>query len=246
MTAPAAHVAWAQVVARNIVPLAGILFLGWNAASVLVLYFVDTLLSMAVIFAGAMRKFVPPITDDGWAARANSEAGMIGGAIFMVVAIAIPIGMPLVFILEASHVSWRELLADPALRAGIVWQVVAAFWSYVGLYRALRYATVEQLRLKRRFALVFLRWMALLMFTYLGVLLLFGRYTAILFVAIYIGISIWSEIAPDRFLRMMPGGAEDADPQSKPVLSEAARNIAERSEAVRSVAMSKRRRRKRH
>ena len=37
----------AQVVARNIVPLAGILFLGWNAQNVLIVYFADTLLTIA-------------------------------------------------------------------------------------------------------------------------------------------------------------------------------------------------------
>ena len=31
-------------------------------------------------------------------------------------------------------------------------------------------------------------------------------------VVLYVGTTIFVEIAPDRFLRMMPGGAEDADP----------------------------------
>ena len=35
----------AQVVARNVAPLVGILFFHWSATNVLVLYFLDTLLS---------------------------------------------------------------------------------------------------------------------------------------------------------------------------------------------------------
>jgi hypothetical protein len=249
MSAPAAHLAWAQVIARNIVPFFGIVFLGWSAASVLVLYFVDTLLSMAVLFAGVLRSFAPPITNDGLAARLNGEAGMLGGGVFLAIAVAIPLGVPLLFMLGGGDTSWRALLDDPALRAGIVWQLIAAFWSYVGLYRALRHATPEALRLKRRFALVFLRWMAMVMAAYLGVGVLLGRYGALAFVVLYAAVSIWSEIAPDRFLRAMPGGAEDADPA--PV---AARRLPEPRPVTRPVALHethgqqpvrKRRRRKR-
>jgi hypothetical protein len=212
MSAPAAHLAWAQVIARNIVPFFGIVFLGWSAASVLVLYFVDTLLSIAVLFAGVLRSFAPPITNDGLAARLNGEVGMLGGGAFLAVAVSVPLGVPLIFMLAGGDTSWRALLDDPALQAGIVWQLVAAFWSYIGLYRALRHATPDELRLKRRFALVFLRWMAMVMVAYLGIGMLLGRYGALAFVVLYAVVSIWSEIAPDRFLRAIPGGVEDADP----------------------------------
>lgn len=201
----------AQLVARNVVPLAGILFFGWSAQNALVLYFVDTLLAFAVLFAGVLRKFAPPVTDDGWAARLNGEAGMIGGGIFVAAALAVPLGVPLVFML-GGRLSVSALLADPMFTSGVVWQVIAALWSYVGLWRALQHATPEALGLKRRFALVFLRWIALVMVAYTGIGMLAGSYAGLVFVAIYIGLSIFAEIAPDRFLRIMPGGAEDATP----------------------------------
>jgi len=105
----------------------------------------------------------------------------------------------------------RELLADPSFRVGLVLQAIAAFWSCAGLYRALRTQTPGQLRLKRRFALVFLRWLAVLAVTYTGIVFLFGRFAPFVFVAVYVGVSIFVDIAPDKFLRAMPGGAEDAD-----------------------------------
>jgi len=43
-----------QAVARNIVPLVGIFALHWSTGNVLLLYLLDTVLSMAVIFAGLM------------------------------------------------------------------------------------------------------------------------------------------------------------------------------------------------
>ena len=211
MAAPVPALVFAQVVARNIVPLAGILFLGWNAGNVLILYFADTILTIAVICAGVLRKFAAPIEDDGWAARINGEAGMIAGAAFIAATIAVPFGVFLLFMLGGTF-DWRAAIEDRALRAGLAWQCAAAFWSYIELYRALRFSTPEQLQLKRRFSLVFLRWIALVMVGSFGVGFALGRYGALLFVAIYIGVSIYAEIAPDRFLRAMPGGVEDAAP----------------------------------
>lgn len=68
------------------------------------------------------------------------------------------------------------------------------------------------MKLKRRFALVFLRWIAVLMATYVTLEFAPGRVAVYLLVAVYIGASIFAEIAPDKFPRSMPGGAEDAEP----------------------------------
>ena len=103
---------------------------------------------MAVIFAGTLRKFAPPIEDDGWAARVNGEVGMVGGGVFLALCLASPLGMPIMFML-GWQVDWQALLADPQLRIGLLWQCVAAYWSYVGLYHALRTATPEQLPVQR-------------------------------------------------------------------------------------------------
>jgi hypothetical protein len=215
LSTQAAPLALAQVIARNAVPLAGILLLGWNAQNVLIVYFADTMLTMAVIFAGVLRKFAPPIENDGWAARLNGEVGMIGGGVFIMLVVAVPLGLPLLFML-GGNVDARAMVSDRGLLAGLAWQCVAALWSYLELYRALRTATPEQLQLKRRFALVLLRWMALVMVAYLGVGFIAGRFAALIFVAIYVGVSIWAELAPDRFLRALPGGAEDAPVAAAP------------------------------
>ena len=210
MSSPA-HLAAAQVIARNIVPLAGIALFGWSAQNVLIVYFADTMLTLAVLFAGALRHFAPPVENDGWAARLNGEAGMIGGAVFLMLVIAVPLGLPLLFML-GGRFDWQAVIDDRSLQVGLLWQCAAAFWSYLGLWQALRHATPDQLRLKRRFSLVLLRWMALVVVAYTGIGILFGRYGALLSVALYVGVSIWAEIAPDRFLRVMPGGAEDDEP----------------------------------
>jgi len=211
MAAPIPPLAVAQIVARNIVPLAGIVFFHWSAANVLLLYFLDTILAIAVIAAGVMSKFTP--VDDGWATRINGEVGAVAGGLFIAAFIAIPLGVPLIFVLAPSGFHWQEALADGSLRGGALMQAIAAFWSYRELWQALRTRTPEELRLKRRFTLVFLRWMAALAVIYVGIAEFGGP---LLVVAAYAAVSIWSDIAPDRFLRAMPGGATDADPEPEP------------------------------
>ena len=212
MVLPQTPLALTQIVARNIVPVAGILLFGWSAPNVLVLYFIDTLLAMGVIVTGVARFLLPPPTDQGWAARANAEFGYVGAGLMVIAVVAIPLGVPLIFMLAPGGADWREMLADRGLHLGIALQMAAACWSGVDLYRALRTQTAEQLRLKRRFALVFLRWIVVLMAAYSGFFIIFGHYGALFYVMLYVATTIVIEIAPDRFLRAMPGGAEDADP----------------------------------
>jgi Family of unknown function (DUF6498) len=199
-----------QIVARNIVPVAGILLFGWSAPNVLVLYFIDTMLSLGVIAMGVARYMLPPPTDQGWAARANAEGGYVGVALLIIAVFAVPMGVPLIFMLVPTGADWRTMLVDRSLHIGIALQVAAVCWSGFGLVRALRTHTPGELRLKRRSAFVFLRWLVLLMATYSGVFLIFGHYSALFFVVLYVATSIVIDVAPERFLHAMPGGDEIA------------------------------------
>ncbi|MEO8740031.1 MAG: DUF6498-containing protein [Casimicrobiaceae bacterium] len=191
----------AQIVARNITPLAGILFFGWSASSVLILYFVDTLLSMAVIFAGLARSFTP--ATDGMTAKIKSNVTFIFVALLLTAFFAIPLGMPIGIVLATGAFSWRFALYDESLRLGVIVQCIIALGSYVELYRALGTHTPEQLQLKQRFGLVLMRWVVVMSVCYTGLGYL-GDYGVFLLVAAYISASIFAEIAPDRFLRGTP------------------------------------------
>lgn len=201
----------AAAVARLLVPLAGVLFFGWSAAATLLLYFADTLSNVAVVGAGALAGHFPPDREETVAERINAHAGAAGGGVAIAAIVAVPLGVPLIFMLGGTA-PIVEAFADPALRTGMIVQVALALWSYAALYRELQGRTVEELRLKRRFSLLFLRWMVLVIVAYTGIGLLIGRYAGLLFVAIYAVISFVIEIAPDHFLRAMPGGVEDVEP----------------------------------
>jgi hypothetical protein len=199
----------AQIVARNIVPLAGILFFHWSAPNVLLLYGFDTVLSMAVIFAGLASTFDKKPHDSA-PARVKGEIGYIVAALFVALILALPLGMPVGIALATSDFSWRFAFYDHSLRNGALVQAVIALWSYIDLRRALATNTPEQLQLKRRFAFIIARWIAVLIACYFVLDLLGGDLAVYLLIVVYIGASIFAEVAPDKFLEVMPGGADFA------------------------------------
>lgn len=231
-----------QIVARNIAPLVGILLLGWNARNILYLYFIDTLLALAVIIAGAMRYFHPPVEEDGWAARINGEVGVVAGGVFVAAVIAVPLGVWLVFMLQGD-LALRATFADPNFRVAAAWQAIAALSSYLSLADALRVHTPDSLRLKRRFGLVLLRWVSLIFFTQF-VAFLPSRFAAVVFVALYAAISTWTDIAPDHFLRVFgrdaAGDRESESAGTPPAAAASHRSQGRKHSDRRTPVMSKR------
>ncbi|MEP6942970.1 MAG: hypothetical protein ABI981_08540 [Betaproteobacteria bacterium] len=204
----------AQVVVRNIVPLAGIVFFHWSAANVLILYFVDTLLSFAVIFAGLAKALDTEPRNDVLA-RFKGEFIYVFVALFISAFIGIPIGMPVGIALATSDFSFQFALHDESLCNGLIVQALLSVWSYMELRRALATYSPDQLKLKRRFGFVFMRWFAVLFACYVLLDFMGGNLAVYALVLVYIGASIFAEVAPDRFLQVMPGGKEytkeDAD-----------------------------------
>jgi hypothetical protein len=69
--------------------------------------------------------------------------------------------------------------------------------------------------LRQRFALVFMRWVVVIMVTYFILdILPPSEFALLVLVAAYIAGSIVAEVAPDRFLRAMPGGADNLEPDA--------------------------------
>jgi hypothetical protein len=196
-----------QAVARNIVPLVGIFALHWSTGNVLLLYLLDTVLSMAVIFAGLMSSFAPPPDDEGVSGRINAIAGYVLAGLVVAAFLAVPLGTPVGIMLAASGFSFREAFNDSSLRVGALVQAATALWSYAQLYRKLRTHSPEQLKLYKRFGLVIMRWIVVVIATYFIIEILPpSEPVLVMLVVAYIAGSIAAEIAPDRFLRAMPGG----------------------------------------
>ena len=215
-----------QAIIRNMVPLVGILAFHWPAGNVLILYLLDTVLSMAVIIAGLTSSFAPPPEGEGAASWINAEVGYLAAGLFTAAFLAIPLGTPVAMMLVASDFSFRTAFADPSLRGGALVQAIVALWSYIGLYRALRTHSPTQLRLRTRFALVFMRWLVVLIATYFILdILPPSEVVLLLLVIAYVAGSIAAEIAPDRFLRAMPGGEDNLREDTTPDAAPANRSV---------------------
>jgi len=197
----ALHIALAVI--RNAVGLLGVLFLGWSAATLVVLYFADTIVGMWAVFAAVGFKFSNADPRQGfWASLDGTLTGIVVG-LFLAAVVAVPLGMPLVIFFGASGLHWRQIAADPGLRTGI--GVIAA----IGLLGAVRHVfaladgQAGDVLVKRTFAILMTRWILVLMLIYLLAILL-GRFGLYVIVLAYAAASVWSEVTPDRFARLIP------------------------------------------
>jgi len=190
-----------NLVLRNAVPLVGIVFFGWSAQNLLLLYFVDTLLAIGVIVAGLLYSQFPAEEIPDFSSRLSTIVGYAAVAAVIVAFMAVPLGMPIfILVFGVGDVSFTGLMHDPGFRVGLGLQAVASLVSFRDLVVALRRYTPAQLALKRRFGLVFLRWVGLLMAAYLPITWALGRFGALLLVAVYVAITIYAEVRPDQFL----------------------------------------------
>lgn len=190
-----------NLVLRNVVPIVGLVFYHWSAANLLILYFLDTLLAIGVIAAGFFYHEFPAEEAPGLAARMNAIVGYVAGAAFIALIMAIPLGMPVfILVFGVNDVSFLDMIRDRGFQVGLGLQAIASLVSFRDLVVALRTYSPDQLGLKRRFSFVFLRWIGTMMAAYVPLTYAFGRYSPLVLVVVYIALTIYAELMPDRFL----------------------------------------------
>ncbi len=197
----------AFVILRNAIPLIGILFLGWSAQNLIVLYFADTLGAMWALVTGLALNFPEAKMQTGFFGRLNAWGTMLFVGAFLIAFMAIPLGMPLFIYLMMVEWDWRAALSDTEFVFGIV--LIAAL-SLVGMLR--HYQTIEQLtpdksNVKNDFGILMTRWVIVLILIYMVGFLL-GEWGAYVMVFGYLGATVASEIVPERFLNLF--GRSDA------------------------------------
>ncbi len=196
-------------VARNAVGVVGVLFLGWAAPTLVVLYFADTLAGMWAVFAAVGFKLSNADPRQGVGAVLEGALTATAVGLFLVAVVAVPLGIPVVMLLGASSVTWRQLSADPTLATGVG---VVALTGLVGAVRhvfALAEGRAGDASVKQVFAILMTRWVLVLIAIYnLGFIL--GRFGLYAIVLAYAAASVWSELEPERFARLIPDRRPDA------------------------------------
>ena len=193
------------LILRNAIPLIGILFLGWSAQNLIVLYFADTLGAMWALVTGLALNFPEAKMQTGFFGRLNAWGTMLFVGAFLIAFMAIPLGMPLFIYLMMVEWDWRVALADTEFVFGIV--LIAAL-SLVGMLR--HYQTIEQLtpdksNVKNDFGILMTRWVIVLLLIYMVGFLL-GEWGAYVMVFGYLAATVASEIVPERFLNLFGRG----------------------------------------
>jgi hypothetical protein len=196
-------------VARNAVGVVGVLFLGWAAPTLVVLYFADTLAGMWAVFAAVGFKLSNADPRQGVGAVLEGALTATAVGLFLVAVVAVPLGIPVVMLLGASSVTWRQLSADPTLATGVG---VVALTGLVGAVRhvfALAEGRAGDASVKQVFAILMTRWVLVLIAIYnLGFIL--GRFGLYAIVLAYAAASVWSELEPERVARLIPDRRPDA------------------------------------
>ena len=196
-------------VARNAVGVVGVLFLGWAAPTLVVLYFADTLAGMWSVFAAVGFKLSNADPRQGVGAVLEGALTATAVGLFLVAVVAVPLGIPVVMLLGASSVTWRQLSTDPTLATGVG---VVALTGLVGAVRhvfALAEGRAGDASVKQVFAILVTRWVLVLIAIYnLGFIL--GRFGLYAIVLAYAAASVWSELEPERFARLIPDRRPDA------------------------------------
>ena len=194
----------ASLIARNLMPAIGVLFFGWSAGNLLILYYLDTILSIAVVMVLIARH----ITGLGKAGQKGRPlegpldwTKAILGSLLAAVLICLPLGAPLAWTLPEFNWSFSPAFADRSFLIGLGMTVAGSLSSGVQAHRDLLVRTDDERVLKYRAAFIVARWLVVLIASITGLMGLLGaRFGGALIVLIYAGATVYFEMFPGRAL----------------------------------------------
>jgi hypothetical protein len=197
------------VIARTLVPIAGVLFLHWSAANLLIVYFADTLaafFAVSVLAAGRLSASEAP-GGPAWYQRVVTGARLASsGAMVTLIVGLVPFGF-LVFMLLMQDFAWQFALHDRDLWIGVAAQFCMAVTLLLREYRQIEAASDADRVIRARFGLVFMRWVIVCMVFFAAAELLEPQNGGILadifgfaLVLAYAVATILMELQPQRLL----------------------------------------------
>lgn len=199
------HFPLARLIARNLVPLAGIVFLGWSAPNLLLAYFADTLAAVAAVFMLIGRQMIPLADDATLGERINWYGGMFAVALFITGFIGATLGFFTGILLKMLGMDLTQILVDRTLQVMVALQAATTFTEIVA--RTPRFADdrTAKREINLRFAFAFVRWIAIIVCTFpVTLLALFSQWLAgFLMVAVYSGMTVLLELDPRRVYRAL-------------------------------------------
>lgn len=190
---------------RNLIPIIGILFLGWSAQNLIVLYFADTLGAMWALFTGLALNFPEAKAAASLGQRAQNYATMLFVGAFLIAFMAIPLGMPLFIYLMIVDWDWRAAWNDQEFVYGIITIAALALVGMLRHYQNIARLTPEKSNARSDFGILMTRWVIVLLLIY-GIGFLLGPWGAYVMVLGYLAATVASEVFPERFANLFGRG----------------------------------------
>jgi cytochrome c biogenesis protein CcdA len=198
--------ALAALVAVNITPLAGIFFLGWQPAGVLISYSVDTYVGFLSVILLMMihvtgDEYDTPI--EGW----RRWSKLAGALVFFAAILILPLMLPILFVLGGDAVA-SMLLDDREFLLAIAAQVSMSVYASMRVHRLLQATHDDDRILTARGIVLAARWFVVFGTIGTGLVPALGpRLGSLVVIAIYAGASVYFELFPEHAMRLVRGNA---------------------------------------
>lgn len=194
-----------SVVIRNLISIVGVLFLGWSAEQMVLLYFADALAGFWAVLTAVVYLFLPSGAEN-WGDRVYNVLSAAFGALFLVAFIAIPLGLPILFMVQGDWQLIWSLFEKPSFINGLIGISITNLILSFRLY--FQEVTSEEgftflSPIKRYFSFLFIRWFIVIVFIY-GIGMLLGDAAKYGCVVIYAATTISSELFPKQFANLIP------------------------------------------
>ncbi|HQU51170.1 MAG TPA: DUF6498-containing protein [Casimicrobiaceae bacterium] len=188
------------LIAANVAPIAGMLFLGWSPQVLVALYAVDTALSTYALVWLVMEHITEANSPDRGVVRV-AKLGF--AALFLGTLLAAILVGPMVLMWGESAWVLSKPWQDRGFLGALAAQAAGSAWSVVAMHRMLGERSDDDAVLKREFQFLVARWIVVLGVVFLGVASFLGeRRGGALVVIVCCGATVWSRMFPGRAKRM--------------------------------------------
>jgi hypothetical protein len=198
------------VVLRNGLAVAGVALLGWPVTHLVVFYFADTLAGFWSVSTAVMARLIGADVQAGPLDTLYGFLSAMMGGLFLAAVLAVPLGVPLIFVLGLPLSIWREVAADPWTAGAAGMLALGAVVEMGRQFLAMREGAAGEARVKQVFAILLTRWvLVVIVATWLTSLPGVGpggRFVPFVLVVVYAAASAWSDLAPERFARLINDG----------------------------------------
>jgi hypothetical protein len=192
------------LIAVNITPVAGILFLGWQPEAVLISYSVDTYVGFLSVILLLMIHVTGDEHDSpiqGW----RRWSRLIGALVFFAAILVLPLTLPLLIVLDGDAVA-RMLFGDRDFLLALAVQVAMSIYASIRVHRELMATHDDDRILTARGIFLAARWFVVFAAIGTGLVTALGpRFGSLLVIALYAGASVWFELFPGHAMRVVRG-----------------------------------------